>query len=241
MSSTAGETIRVASKAPSRARRHLCARGDADIRLGIVLLSAGGSGRSRSPPTPAGRCAWVVGGLSLGLLTAGVDFSVGRPRHCAAWRSSCAGRERRASGGGPIRSGAGALSAGFSGGLAGDRTRHGRGSLRSRLCDSRPPLWPWRTLGDHDADAVRRFCEHGLLASFRLPRCTSGVARRMPGLCRLPDRRCAAGLSVRAAARISAARASAGVAEFASDRTGIARRPRKHFSPAGRRRSRWVQ
>ena len=43
------------------------------------------------------------------------------------------------------------------------------------------------TLGHHDADPVRRFCQHRLLAALGFPRCTSWLARRVPGLCRLPS------------------------------------------------------
>ena len=196
-------------------RRHLRAGGDADIRLGIVLLSPGGSGEA---DRFRHRLVAVLGGGRA--VARAVDrrsgFSLGRPRHCAPWRSSGPGRERRPFGGRPIRSGAGALSACFSDRLVADWTRHGRGSLRSGLCDSRTPVRARRTLGNHDAHAVWRFREHRLLASFRIPRCPSWVARRMSGLRRLPARRCIAGLSVRPAARISAARASASVAEFAA-------------------------
>ena len=215
MSSAAGESIRVASKTPEPRRRHLCAGGDADIRLGIVLLSPGGSGEA---DRFRHRLVAVLGGGRP--VARAVDrrsgFSLGRPRHCAPWRASGPGRERRPFGGRPICSGAGALSACFSDRLVAGRPRHGRGSLRSGFCDSRTSLRTRRALGDHDAHTVWRLCEHRLLASFRIPRCPSWVARRMSGLCRLPACRCAAGLSVRPAARRSAARASDGVADFAS-------------------------
>jgi hypothetical protein len=161
-------------------------------------------------------------------------FSLGRPRHCPVWRSSRPRCERRPPGRRPRRSGRGPLSAGVSDCLDAGWAWHGRGSLRSGFCDARSPLWTGRTLGNNNAHAVWRFCEHRMLASFRLPRCASWLARRMPCLCRLPDCRCVAGLFVRIAARISAARASASLAEFANARAQIPQSSRKHFSPAGR-------
>ena len=199
MSSAAGETIRVASKTPSRVDHHLCARGDADIRLGIVLLSPGGSGEA---DRRRHRLVAVLGGGRP--VARAVDrrsgFSLGRPRHCTPWRSSGPGRERGPLGGGPVRSGAGALSACFSDRLASGWTRHGRGSLRSGLCHSRTPVRARGTLSNHDAHTVWRFCEHRLLASFRIPRRPSWMARRVSGLCRLPACGRIAGLPVRPAA-----------------------------------------
>ena len=114
-------------------------------------------------------------------------FSLGRPRHCPVWRSSRPRCERRPPGRRPRRSGRGPLSAGVSDCLDAGWAWHGRGSLRSGFCDARSPLWTGRTLGNNNAHAVWRFCEHRMLASFRLPRCASWLARRMPCLCRLPD------------------------------------------------------
>jgi hypothetical protein len=213
-------------------RHHLCAGGDADIRLGIVLLSPGGSGEA---DCFRHRLVAVLGGGRAipGAADRRSGFSLGRPRHCAPWRSSGPGRERRPFCGRLIRSRAGAFSASFSDRLGADWARHGRGSLRSGLCDSRPHLWAWRTLGDYDADTVWRLCEHRLLASFRFPRCTFWLARRVPGLCRFPTSRCAAGLSVCPAARISAC-ATLSVAEIAIARAHIPQSSRKHFPPGGR-------
>ena len=73
--------------------------------------------------------AWVVGGLSLGLLTAGlVSPWVGR---AIALRGGSAGvgGKRGASRDRALRAGAGAFAAGVSSGLARDRARHGRGAL----------------------------------------------------------------------------------------------------------------
>lgn len=73
--------------------------------------------------------AWIVGGVSLGLLTAGVISPwVGRAI-AALWRASCAGRQRGISCGGPSNPGAGAIASGLCGCLAGDWLGHGRRPL----------------------------------------------------------------------------------------------------------------
>ena len=67
--------------------RHHRARGDADPCLGFVLLSPCGAGARRRGRT-GWPLAWVVGGLSLGLVTAGlvspqVGHTIERPRRPA--------------------------------------------------------------------------------------------------------------------------------------------------------------
>ena len=144
--------------------------------------------------------AWIVGGVSLGLLTAGaISPWVGRAIAALGGRPVLAVK-RGISGDGPPGAGAGAIASGLCGGLAGDWIGHGRGPLRSGLCDSRAPLRPWRTLGDHHADAVRRLRQHDMLASFSVSRSPSGMARRVCGLRRLPALRRAADLFSRRAA-----------------------------------------
>jgi hypothetical protein len=167
--------------------------------------------------------------VSLGLLTAGlispwvgraIARQGGRPRP----RS-----ERRVAGERPAWSGVGAVIANFSDGLAGDRIRNGRGPLRSGLCHPRPILWSRRTLCDYDADAVRRVRQHDMLAPFGVPRCASGMARRLSGLRGLPTCCCAACLSLRPAGRIPATRVPARFADFAGARAGAARFPRRRI------------
>ena len=199
MSSAAGETIRVASKTPSRVVIISV--------LGVTQIFAWGSSyylpAVLAKPIAADTgwsLSWVVGGLSLGLLIAGL---------VSPW----VGRAIARRGGRPVLAvSAGLLAAGLSAlalahslpafltaWLAG-WTRHGRGSLRSGLCHSRTPVRARGPLSNHDAYTVWRLCEHRLLASFRIPRRPSWMARRMSGLCRLPACGCIAGLRVRPAA-----------------------------------------
>ena len=194
MSSTAGDTVRVAVQASQPRPRHLCVGGNADIRLGIVLLSPGGSGEADRRRY---RLVAVLGGgrAVARAVGRGSGFSLGRSRHRTKWRSSRPRPERRPFGGRPISPGFGALAACFPDRLASGWPRHGRGSLRSSLCDARTPIRTWRTLSHHHAHTIWRFCEHSLLASLCIPRCPPWVARRMPGLCRFPACGRAAGVS----------------------------------------------
>ena len=225
MSSAAGDALRVAPKSPSR--------GVVISVLGVTQIFAWGSSYylpavlAKPIASDTGwSLSWVVGGLSLGLLIAGlVSPWVGRAIARRGGRPVLAVSAGLLAAG-LIRPGAGAFSACFSDRLVADWTRHGRGSLRSGLCHSRTPVRARGTLGNHDAHAVWRLREHRLLASFRIPRCPSWMARRVSGLRRLPARGCVPGLSVRSAARISAGSASVSVAEFAIARASTSHSPR---------------
>ena len=219
MSSAAGDALRIAPKSPSRAV--------VISVLGVTQIFAWGSSYylpavlAKPIASDTGwSLSWVVGGLSLGLLIAGL---------VSPWVGRAIGR----SGGRPVLAvSAGLLAAGLLA-LALARsltafliawsligTRHGRGSLQSSLCHSRTPVRARGALGNHDAHTVWRLREHRLLASFRIPRCPPWMARRMSGVRRLPACRCIAGLFICPAARTSASRASAAVRDFTEARAG---------------------
>ena len=153
--------------------------------------------------------AWIVGGVSLGLLTAGaISPWVGRAIAALGGRPVLA-VSAGFLGDWPPRAGAGAIASSLCGGLAGDRIGHGRGPLRSGLCNTRAPLRPWRTLSDHHTDPVRRLREHDMLASFSASRSPFGMARRVHGLRWLSSLRRAPSLFSCRAARASTIVASA--------------------------------
>ena len=199
MSSAAGETIRVASKTPSRVV--------VISVLGVTQIFAWGSSYylpavlAKPIASDTGwSLSWVVGGLSLGLLIAGL---------VSPW----VGRAIARRGGRPVLAvSAGLLAAGLSAlALAHSLPAFliawsliglgmGAGLYDPAFATLGRLYGHGGTLGNHDAHTVWRLCEHRLLASFRIPRCPSWVARRMSGLRRLPARRCTAGLSVRPAA-----------------------------------------
>ena len=199
MSSAASETIRVASKAPSRVIIISV--------LGVTQIFAWGS--SYYLPAVLAKpiavdtgwsLSWVVGGLSLGLLTAGlVSPWVGR---AIAHRG---GRPVLAVSAGLLAAGLSALALAHS--LPAFLTAWlligfgmGAGLYDPAFCHPRTPVRARGTLSNHYAHAVWRLCEHRLLASFSIPRRASWMARRMSGLCRLPACDCIAGLRVRPAA-----------------------------------------
>ena len=163
--------------------RRLDPRGDADPRLGLVLLSPGGAGASRSLAIPAGRWPGSSAGSSLGLLMAGlvsprvgdsIQHHGGRPVLAVKCRPS------RALGliglalapALPIYlaswlvlgvgMGAGLYDAAFAtlGRLYGQRAR----------------------TADRDADLVRRVCQHRLLAALGSAGLGFRMARRLSHL-----------------------------------------------------------
>ncbi len=207
MSSKAAETIAADSKPPNR----------------IVIISALGVtqifawGTSYYLPAVlaapiAADTGWtlsfVVGGLSLGLLTAGLATSpwVGRAiaRHVRPSRPGAMSAGLLAIGLLILALARASLPVFLIAWLVIGLRAWARVSMIPPLQRSAVSTSPKRALGNHHIDAVRRLRQHRLLAAFRVPRCASRVARRLPRLCRRATRRRAADLSFRPAVRAAA-------------------------------------
>ncbi|TPO02485.1 MFS transporter [Mesorhizobium sp. B1-1-5] len=130
--------------------------------------------------------AWVIAGLSCGLLLAGLVSPV-------------TGRLIQRHGGRPVLAASSLLLAAAHSLLATATDyplylaawlAHGLGHverpLRCRLRHTRPPLWTERARRHHQPDAFRRLCQHHLLADQRLPCRAWRLAHRLPCLCRDP-------------------------------------------------------
>ena len=161
-----------------------CARRRAAHWLGHVILfsgCAGGTDRGRYRLAAQHDCRRRIARPADG----GADLAAGRPHDCAAWRPSGPGGQRAAVRGRALRDRAGTGALGLSRGLDRGRGSDGGRPLRCGLCRARPALRHGRARADHRADAVRRICQHGILAARRLPCRDVRLAQCVLRLCRV--------------------------------------------------------
>ena len=153
---------------------------------------------------------WVVGGLSVGLLAAGlVAPRVGRTIDAKGGRPVLDGQfdpARRRARDPRARPQPPRLHVG----LARDGRRHGVGSLRRGVRHARPSVRQGRPACDHHPDPVGRLRQHGLLAAQRLARRALRLARRLRHLRRDPCPRIASAPRLRRARHRVGFRAAAG-------------------------------
>ena len=173
----------------------LRSRGATVTLLGVTQILAWGSSYYL-PAVLAGAIAsdtgWpltlVVGGLSLGLVVAGlvspaVGSRIGRGHGRIVLAASSFFLAA-----GLLCLGLANTAARLSRRMDHHRRRHGRRPLRRGLCRARHALRPRSKTHDHRAHLVRRIGKHRMLAAQRLPPRASWMARHVPRLCMHPAR-----------------------------------------------------
>jgi hypothetical protein len=197
---SAGHTRPTAHASVRQAHHGERSRRAANSLLGLDLLSAGGAGGADRPRhgvalRSGGRRSVARPPCS------GTGLSARRPPDRLAWRASGAGLGRRVDCTRPRNRRHGAEPVALLRRLDRDRRRHGRGPLRCSLCDARNDLRQGGAWADLQPHAVRRLCQHSVLAVQRLPRRNRRLAQHLPCLRRDPPRRCRAAMPRGTAAR----------------------------------------